>query len=255
MANQRLQGKVVIVVGGATGIGAAAALKLSEAGAAVVIGDINVEGAGKVIAQINRGGGRAKAVSCDISDEEAVATLIKETVDSYGGLDGIHVNAADLSIVAEDSDALSIPMEIFDRTMAVDLRGHLLCTRHALPELLKRGGGALVYTSSDAAFMGEPIRLAYGVAKAGINALMRHVASRWGKEGIRANSISPGLVLTETATAVLAEEERNLLAQATRSRRLGKPEDIAGAVVFLMSQEGEWINGQTISVNGGILLR
>jgi NAD(P)-dependent dehydrogenase (short-subunit alcohol dehydrogenase family) len=194
-------------------------------------------------------------VKCDISDEPSVAALVKATVDSYGGLDGIHVNAADLSIIAEDADALSIRMEIFDRTLAVDLRGHLLCTRHALPELLKRGGGAVVYTSSDSAFMGEPIRVAYGVAKAGINALMRHVASRWGKEGIRANSIAPGFVLTEAGTANVAEEERKLLTQATRSWRLGKPEDIAGAVVFLMSQEGEWINGQTISVNGGILLR
>jgi NAD(P)-dependent dehydrogenase (short-subunit alcohol dehydrogenase family) len=255
MADERLQGKVVIVAGGATGIGAATALKLSEAGAAVVIGDVNLEGAEKVIAQINRDGGRAKAVKCDISDEESVAALVKATVDSYGGLDGIHVNAADLSIIAEDGDALSIPMEIFDRTMEVDLRGHLLCTRHALPELLKMGGGALVYTSSDAAFMGEPIRLAYGVAKAGINALMRHVASRWGKEGIRAKSIAPGFVLTETATAVVVGEERRLLAEATRSSRLGKPEDIAGTVVFLMSEQGEWINGQTISVNGGILLR
>ena len=255
MADQRLQGKVLIVAGGATGIGAATALKLSEAGAAVVIGDINVDGAAKVVAQINRGGGRAKAVSCDISDEKSVAAMVKAAVDSYGGLDGIHINAADISIIALDTDALTIPMEIFDRTMAVDLRGHLLCTRYALPELLKRGGGALVYTSSDAAFMGEPIRIAYGVAKAGINALMRHVASRWGKEGIRANSIAPGFVLTEAAQANVGEEERKLLEQATRSTRLGKPEDIAGAVVFLMSQEGEWINGQVISVNGGILLR
>jgi NAD(P)-dependent dehydrogenase (short-subunit alcohol dehydrogenase family) len=254
MADQRMQGKVAIVAGGATGIGAAT-LKLSEAGASVVIGDINLEGAESVVARINRGGGRAKAVKCDISDEPSVAALVKATVDSYGGLDGIHVNAADLSIIAEDADALSIRMEIFDRTLAVDLRGHLLCTRHALPELLKRGGGAVVYTSSDSAFMGEPIRVAYGVAKAGINALMRHVASRWGKEGIRANSIAPGFVLTEAGTANVAEEERKLLTQATRSWRLGKPEDIAGAVVFLMSQEGEWINGQTISVNGGILLR
>lgn len=255
MADQRLGGKVIIVAGGATGIGAATALKLSQAGAAVVIGDVNLEGARKVIAQIDRDGGQARAVNCDISDDQAVAALIKSTVDWYGGLDGIHINAADLSIIGEDGDALSIPMEIFDRTIAVDLRGHLLCTRHALPALLKRGGGALVYTSSDAAFMGEPIRLAYGVAKAGINALMRHVASRWGKQGIRANSIAPGFVLTETATASIGEEERKLLGEATRSRRLGQPEDIAGAVVFLMSQEGEWINGQTISVNGGILLR
>jgi NAD(P)-dependent dehydrogenase (short-subunit alcohol dehydrogenase family) len=255
MADQRLRGKVIIVAGGATGIGAATALKLSQAGAAVVIGDVNLEGAEKVIAQINGGGGQARAMHCDISDDRSVAALIKSTVDWYGALDGIHINAADLSIIGEDGDALSVPMEIFDRTIAVDLRGHLLCTRHALPVLLKRGGGALVYTSSDAAFMGEPIRLAYGVAKAGINALMRHVASRWGKQGIRANSIAPGFVLTETATASIGEEERKLLGEATRSRRLGKPEDIAGAVVFLMSDEGEWINGQTISVNGGILLR
>ena len=255
MADQKLSGKVVIVAGGATGIGAATALKLSEAGATVVIGDINLDGAERVAAQINGADGRAKAVRCDIGDEQSVAALVRAAVDSYGGLDGIHVNAADLSIIGEDSDVLSIPLEIFDRTIAIDLRGHLLCTRHALPELLKRGGGALVYTSSDAAFMGEPIRVAYAVAKAGINALMRHVASRWGKEGIRSNSISPGLVLTETAAANVPEEEKKLLTQRTRSRRLGKPEDIAGMVVFLMSPEGEWINGQVISVNGGITLR
>jgi len=255
MANQRLDGKVIIVAGGATGIGAATALKLSQAGAAVIIGDVNLQGAENVAAQINRGGGRALAVNCDISNDQSVAAMVKAAADSWGGLDGIHINAADLSIIAEDTDALSIPMNIFDRTLAVDLRGHLLCTRHALPQLLKRGGGALIYTSSDAAFMGEPIRLAYGVAKAGINALMRHVASRWGKQGIRANAVSPGFILTETATANVGEQERKLLSEATRSPRLGKPEDIAGAVVFLMSQEGEWINGQTISVNGGILLR
>ncbi len=118
-----MQRKGLLWLGGATGIGAATALKLSEAGDAVVIGDINLEGAEKVIAQINRSGGRAKAVNCDISDEKSVAALIKATVDSYGGLDGIRVNAADLSIIAEDGDALSIPMKIFDRTMGVDLRG------------------------------------------------------------------------------------------------------------------------------------
>ncbi len=255
MADQRLHGKVIIVAGGATGIGAATARKLAQAGAAVVIGDVNLQEAENVAAQIDRGGGRALAVNCDISDDQSVAAMVKAAVDSWGGLDGIHINAADLSIIAEDTDALSIPMNIFDRTLAVDLRGHLLCTRHALPQLLKQGGGALVYTSSDAAFMGEPIRLAYGVAKAGINALMRHVASRWGKQGIRANAISPGFILTETATANVGEPDRKLLSEATRSPRLGKPEDIAGAVVFLMSEEGEWINGQTISVNGGILLR
>jgi NAD(P)-dependent dehydrogenase (short-subunit alcohol dehydrogenase family) len=250
-----LSGKVATVAGGATGIGAATALRLAAEGATVVVGDINSAGAESVAGQIAARGGTAMAVRFDVSDDRSVANLVAAAVESYGGLDIMHANAADLSLCARDSDAVDISLEIFDRTIAVDLRGHLLCTRHAIPALLKRGGGSMIYTSSGAAYVGEPVRVAYAIAKAGITALMRHVASRWGKEGIRANAIAPGFVLTEGAKAQVPEERRREMLEKGRSTRLGESDDIAAMVAMLASDDGEWINGQVISVDGGITMR
>ncbi|HEU4324116.1 MAG TPA: glucose 1-dehydrogenase [Roseiflexaceae bacterium] len=249
-----LTNKVAVIAGGGSGIGAATARRLAEEGARVVVGDINAENADRVARQIGEAGGQAISVQFDISDDASVAALVAAAVETYGGLDLLHANAADLGIVFQDLDALTVPLEIFDRTIAVNLRGHLLCTRHALPALLKRGGGAIVYTSSAAAFIGEPERVAYGVSKSGINALMRNVASRWGKQGIRANALAPGFVLTETASQAPEEMLAGFLAM-TRSPRLGSPSDIAALVAFLASDDGAWINGQVISIDGGAVLR
>jgi NAD(P)-dependent dehydrogenase (short-subunit alcohol dehydrogenase family) len=216
-----------------------------------MIGDINRHLAEATAARIAAAGGSAASTYCDIGDDASVAALVKATVDRYGGLDLIHINAADLSIIGQDLDVLDVSMEIFDRTIAIDLRGHVLCTRHALPEMLKRGGGAIVYTTSGAAFIGEPTRVSYAVAKNGLHALMRHVAARWGKEGIRANAVSPGLVMSETALANLSAEQQASQLADTHSPRLGKPSDLANAVAFLMSDDGEWVNGQVLVVDGG----
>jgi NAD(P)-dependent dehydrogenase (short-subunit alcohol dehydrogenase family) len=254
MDMDRLTGKIAIVAGGATGIGAATAERLASEGASVVVADIDARQAEATAARIAAGGGTASAIHCDIGNEASVAAMVQAAVDRHGALDAIHINAADLSIIGQDLDVLTVSMEIFDRTIAVDLRGHVLCTRHALPELLKRGGGAIVYTTSGAAFIGETTRVSYAVAKNGLHALMRHVASRWGKEGIRANAVSPGLVLSATAQSHMsADLLASNLAEA-RSARLGKPSDIAGAVAFLVSGDGEWVNGQVMVVDGGRLL-
>jgi NAD(P)-dependent dehydrogenase (short-subunit alcohol dehydrogenase family) len=250
-----LKGKVAIVAGGATGIGAATAERLAEHGARIVVGDINIAGAEALVARINASGGEARAVRFDISDDESVGALVAAAVETYGGLDAIHVNAADLSLCAKDPDVLALDLAIFDRTIAINLRGHLLCTRHAVPELLKRGGGSIVYTSSGAAFVGEAERVSYAISKAGINALMRHVASRWGKENIRSNAIAPGLVLTDGAKSNIPPDVQAMLIQQGRSPRLGVPTDIAAMAVYLMSDDGVWINGQVISVDGGITMR
>src|SRR5687768_12684362 len=243
-----MTGKVFVVAGGGSGIGEATAQTLARHGARVVVGDHRPGPAHEVARQITASGCEASAQAFDITDETSVRALIASAVDRYGGLDGIHVNAADL-------DAVDVPLEIYDRTLAVNLRGHLLCTRHAMPALLARGGGALVYTSSGAAFMGEPSRVAYAMAKSGLHALLRHVASRWGKQGIRANAVAPGLVMTETVRRAMSEEACAQVLAITRSPRLGTPEDIAAAVAFLLSDEAEWINGEVISVDGGVTLR
>ena len=250
-----LKGKIAVIVGAATGIGKATAIRLAEEGVSLALGDINVAGIEAVAAQINETGGKVVATRCDIADDASVKALVDLAVKTYGGIDFMHANAADLKAVLSDTNAVDVPLEIFDRTIAVNLRGHLLCTRHAIPQFQKRGGGAIVYTSSAASYAGEPERVAYGVSKSGLNALMRHVASRWGKEGIRANAIAPGFVLTEGAKAQVPQERRQEMIEKGRSIRLGESEDIAAMVAMLASGDGEWINGQVISVDGGITMR
>jgi NAD(P)-dependent dehydrogenase (short-subunit alcohol dehydrogenase family) len=252
-----LTGKIAVVAGGAGGIGSATSRRLAEEGAIVVVADLDGDAAADIAAQIVGQGGQAIPVAFDISDEASVAGVIATAVEAFGGLDLLHANAADLSpgTIGQDSDAVEIDLDVFDRTMEVNLRGHLLCARHAIPELQKRGGGALVFTSSAASFMGEPLRPSYAMAKSGINALVRHIASRWGKEGIRANAVAPGLVLTRAMREDRDPAFRERVLEITRSRRLGTPEDIAAMVAFLGSDDGEWINGQVISVDGGTTLR
>ena len=252
-----LQGKAVMVAGGAGGIGRATSIRLGAEGALVAVADLNAPAAEAVAARINEDGGRAVSMAVDIGDEDTVASAVRAAVDAFGGLDAVHVNAADLSAetVLRDSNVVDIDLEVFDRTIRTGLRGHLLCARHAIPELAKREGGALVFTSSAASFVGEPERPAYAMAKSGINALVRHIASRWGRGGIRANAVAPGLVLTDTVSEALDPSFRAGALRNTRSPRLGRPEDIAAMVAFLMSDDGEWINGQVISVDGGATLR
>jgi NAD(P)-dependent dehydrogenase (short-subunit alcohol dehydrogenase family) len=252
---RRLQGRRIVVIGAARGIGAATARRLADEGAAVVIGDVDAEGAEAVAASIVAAGGEAWAHRCDIADDISVQRLMRFVGERCGGLDGMHVNAADMHALQSDTDALDVSLDVFDRTLAVNLRGHLLCTRHALPLLLQQGGGAIVYTSSGAADFGEPTRVSYAVSKSGLHALMRHVATRWGKSGVRANAIAPGLVITEQLRDHFPEEARQATLALTRSPRLGESEDIAAMVAMLMSDDGAWITGQVIGVDGGAMLR
>lgn len=252
---QRLANKVIVVAGGGSGIGAATAVRLAQEGATVVVGDLAADNAATVAHRINANGGRALGVQFDISDEASVAALVSAAVDTFGGLDALHANAADMAAILRDTNAVDVPLDIFDRTIAVNLRGYLLCTRYAVPALLRRGGGALVYTTSAAAFLGEPERVCYGISKGAIHALMHHVASAWGKQGIRANAVAPGLVLTENIRDHMPAQFKADVLGLGRSPRLGEMKDIAAAVALLVSDDGEWINGQVISVDGGATLR
>lgn len=254
----RLTGRRIIVFGSATGIGAATVKRLVEEGAMVCAADINVEGATRAATEA---GGETFAVHVDIADEASVAKAVDAAVDRFGGLDGAHINAADLRVIMDDSDALAMDLAVFDRTVAVNLRGHLLCTRAVLPHLLKNEASAIVYTSSGSAHGAEPTRPSYAMTKAGLNALMRHVAARWGKEGVTANVLAPGFTVTgEMKVQMEANaQEANKWAQHFMARtphtRLGEPEDHAGVVAMLLSDDGRWINGAVIDVNGGSLMR
>jgi NAD(P)-dependent dehydrogenase (short-subunit alcohol dehydrogenase family) len=252
----RLNNQAILVIGAATGIGAATAERLCAEGARVCVADLDFAGAQQVAKRLQDAGSTAFAAQVDIADEASVNAMMGEAVARLGGLDGCHVNAADMGAIFMDSDALEVDLAIFDRLIAVNLRGHLLCTRAALPHLLASERGAIVYTSSAASVAGEPERPSYAAAKAGVNALMRHVASKWGKRGLTANCVAPGFVMTPemiAAGTVPPQFIEQCLAQV-RSPRLGAVEDIAAMVAMLLSQDGRWINGQVLHVNGGTLL-
>lgn len=252
----RLLDRAVIVVGAGTGIGAATVERLCTEGARVCVADVNLAAAQAMADRMNEAGYEAHALEVDITDEDAVNACFADAVTKLGRLDGAHINAADLRMIFLDSDALSLDLATFDRTLAVNLRGHLLCTRAALPHLLESRHGAIVYTSSGASISGEPERPSYAASKGGLNALMRHVASKWGKQGLTANCVAPGFVMTPemiAGGAVPPDWIDHCIAQ-TRSTRLGKVEDIAAMVALLLSEDGRWINGQVIQVNGGALL-
>jgi NAD(P)-dependent dehydrogenase (short-subunit alcohol dehydrogenase family) len=254
----RLKDRRIIVFGSASGIGSATARRLAEEGAKVCVADINLAGAEAVAAEA---GPNAFAVHVDISDEASVKAAVATAVAHLGGLDGAHINAADLRVIMEDTDALTVDLAVFDRTVAVNLRGHLLCTRAVLPHLLKNAESAIVYTSSGSAHGAEPTRPSYAMTKAGINALMRHVAARWGKEGVTANVLAPGFTVTgEMKVSMEANaEEAMKWAKFYRDRtphtRLGEAEDHAAVVAMLLSDDGRWINGAIIDVNGGSMMR
>jgi len=249
-----LDAKVAVIAGGGAGIGAASAERLAREGCRVVVGDYVAENATAVAKRINAAGGEAIGVEFDQSDDASVKALMDTAVAKYGRLDFLHANAADMTTILHDTDVLTVPLEVYDRTIAVNQRGYLLCTRHALPHIAL-AKGAIVYTSSGAAFAGEPIRVAYAMSKAAVNALMRHVASRWGKHGVRANSIAPGFVYTETNRNSLPPGFAEGMLKHARTPRIGETRDIAAMVAMLFSEDGEWINGQTIGVDGGALLR
>lgn len=251
---QGLAGKSLLVAGGASGIGKATALRLAREGARVVVADVRVEGAKAVADTIRAGGGDAQAVAFDLADEPSIMAMVDFTCTAFGGLDGIHINAADLTLVASDTTAVDVDMALFDRTIQLNLRGHLLCARYAIPRLLERGGGAVVFTSSNDALSGPASRVSYAASKSGINAIMRHVASTWGSQGVRSNAVLPGLIETETVRESLTGDARAAFIAELRSPRLGRPEDIAALVAFLLSDDGAWMQGQAIAMNGGSLL-
>jgi NAD(P)-dependent dehydrogenase (short-subunit alcohol dehydrogenase family) len=252
---RRLDGKTILVVGGG-GIGGGLARRFAAEGANVVLGDIALEPASELVKEIMAAGGSAIATQIDGTDESCVARVVQLACDTFGGLDGMHVNFATFVDGGQDVGVLELPLGDFDETIRINLRGYYLCTRAALPVILKRGGGSIVYTSSPAASKGEPTRVAYAISKAGVQALMRHVASRYGAKGIRANCISPGATIHERLEHELDPEMKKwLYSLALIESRLGRPEDIAAMSALLMSDEGSYITGQVISVDGGTTMR
>lgn len=251
----RLAGRVAIVTGAASGIGRATAIALADAGAAVLAADLNSAGAEAVAEAISAAGGQAKAQQVDVGDEASVAAMVDSAVGRFGGLDLLHNNAADSSpeLMSRDGAIAELEAEVWDRTMRINLRGPMLGCKFAIPRLIERGGGVIVNTSSASGLVGDDTRAAYSASKAGLQSLTQSVATQYGKAGIRCNAIAPGVIETPALAANVPEEIVAVYANNTLTPRLGRPEDIAAAVVFLASDDAAFITGQVLSVDGGLL--
>ncbi len=247
----RLDGKIAIITGAASGIGKATAQRVAAEGARTVIADLNAAGAKEVADAIAAAGGEAIAVTVDMGDNDAVRAMVQAAVTAYGGLDILHNNAAATRLAAtEDLPVSSADPAVWDMTMQVNLRGALVAIQAAVPHMIARGGGSVINTASGAALAGDLGHPAYGASKAALITLTEYVATEFGKQGVRCNAISPGFILIPGKPgreAVAATMLRHSL-----TPRLGTPEDIAALVVFLASDESAFITGQNICVDGGM---
>jgi NAD(P)-dependent dehydrogenase (short-subunit alcohol dehydrogenase family) len=254
-----LSEKIAIVAGGGQGIGAATARRLAGEGSKVVVGDLHLERAQQVVEEIVADGGTAVASQFDLTDDASVKRLVRHAVETYGGVDLLANVGANLGRGSSyengdlKADIVTLETDVWEETMHINLRGYLFTGRHAIPEMIKRGGGAIVNMSSLAAVMAMPVALAYSVSKAGIEALTRHIVARFTSDGIRANAVAPGLVLTPSGRVPI-EDGRLTEANISPMGRAGKPEEIAALICFLLSTECEYITGQVIAVNGGAYL-
>ena len=251
----RLEGKVILVAG-AGGIGGGLAGRYAAEGAQVVLGDISAASAEEVVSEIKQNGGQAIAVRLDGASEQSVEDAVAACRKTFGGLDGLHANFACFADSNPQTSILDLPLSVYDEVQRVNARGFYLCTRAALPELIKRGGGAIVYTSSAAAYNSGPAQVAYAMSKAAGHALMRHVANRFGAQGIRANALAPALTLHPKIEALLPPHVIDWAkAGAAIKSRVGRPEDIAAMGALLLSDEGSYITGQVICIDGGTIMR
>jgi NAD(P)-dependent dehydrogenase (short-subunit alcohol dehydrogenase family) len=247
-----LRDRAFIVAGGATGIGAGTAKRLAEEGAFVTVGDINISGAAVTVAEIAESGGRAIAVEFDLADESSVQELVKKTIAEFGSLQGLYNVGADLSDenIGRDFTLLDTDMDVWRRTMDVNLLGYVRTCRAVIPHLVEQGRGSIVNTSSGGSLGTDPLHVAYNASKAAINQLTRHVANNWGGKGIRCNCVMPGLVTSDTQERQGKKDMREMFIQAARTTRLGDPQDLAAVTAFLLSDDAEWINGQTWYIGG-----
>ena len=249
---KRLSGKVAVVTGGASGIGAATCKRLVHEGAQVAIGDVDGD---RAQALANELGDAALAVRFDAGDVASVEALIAATVGRFGRLDILHNNAAIMAneFIRQDNNPVDIDFAVWDRTFEVNVRGYVAGCKYAIPHMLKAGAGAIVMTASGSGHRGDLANIAYGSSKAAVMSFARYVATIYGKQGIRCNTISPGLIRTEGGQKNVHGEMVRVMANNTLTPRLGLPEDIAAAVAFLVSDDGAFVTGQDISVDGGML--
>lgn len=249
-----LTGKVAIVTGASAGIGRAAAFALAAEGASVVIADVDIDRGEQAAREISHKGGTAVFIRADVSDDASVAALVAETVARFGGLDVAFNNAG---IEGETAPTAECTPDNWQRTIAVNLTGTWQCMRHEIPQMLRRGGGAIVNMSSVAGLVGFASIPAYTASKHGVAGLTKAAALEYADQHIRVNAVCPGVIDTEMVdrfTGGQPDAQAALLATEPVGR-LGQPEEIADAVVWLCSDRSSFVTGQAIAVDGGFVAR
>ena len=254
----KLKDKVALVTGAASGIGKATAINFAREGAAVLCADVNAPGAEAVARQIADTGGQAASVKADVAVEADVQEMVAQTVARWGRLDVLYNNAG----IGFGMPVTQLPVEEWDRLMGINLRGVYLGCKHAIPEMLKNGGGAIVSTASDAGLRGSAYLSAYCASKGGVVLLTKSLAVEWAGQGIRINCVCPGVIQTpildpfiaqmQQLTGTSVEDQWRRMGSMHPLGRVGQPEEVAKAVTFLASDEASFITGVALPVDGGI---
>jgi NAD(P)-dependent dehydrogenase (short-subunit alcohol dehydrogenase family) len=247
----RLADKVVIVTGGGRGIGRAYSLGLAAEGARVVVADI--ADPGPVVKEIEARGGQGLGVGCDVARVDDTQDLATRTLDRFGRIDVLINNAAIYGTLKRRS-FMEIPVEEWDRVMAVNLRGLFLCARAVFPTMKAQGKGKIINIASSTFFKGVPDFIHYTTSKGGVVGFTRSLARELGDFGIRVNAIAPGFTLSGENEKNASEEQKAANIRMRMLKRAQVPEDLVGTVVFLASDDSDFITGQTIAVDGGAIV-
>ena len=246
----RLQGKVAIITGGSSGLGRVGAELFAREGAQIVIADV-VDG-DEVVDAIDAAGGEATFVRCDASDEGSVEAAVQHAVETFGGLHILYNNAG--VMLSDDDGPTNTSVDVYQKTMDINVKGTLLGCRYAIPAMLASGGGSIVNVASFVAHMGAATpQVAYTASKGAVLAMTREIAVIYARQGIRANSLCPGPIMTPMLAKFLSDDaKRNRRLVHIPMGRFGDPIEIANGALFLASDESSWMTGQSLIIDGGI---
>jgi NAD(P)-dependent dehydrogenase (short-subunit alcohol dehydrogenase family) len=249
-----LTGRVALVTGGGSGIGAATAQLLAQHGAEVAVTDLNAEAAGELAKEIAEAGGKAVGYGLDVGSDDAWRDIVARVTADLGAITILHGNAAPTAgaVMSRDLDVLSAEVEVWDLLYSVVMRGNMLGSKHILPGMIAAGGGSIVFTTSIKGRIGSRLRTGYSATKAGLEQFVRMVATEYGPQGIRCNAVAPGIIVTPSTSQTVPGERLRRLLQAQLVPRYGKAEDIARAVLFLASDASSFVTAQTLVVDGGM---
>lgn len=245
----RLTGKVALVTGGGGGIGRSTAIRFAKEGAKVTVADIDSLGGEETVSLIKENGGEAIFIKTDVKDAKQVSEAVSTTVSSFGGL---HILFNNAGIANSEVRSVDLDEEEWDRVIDINLKGVFLGIKYAVPELIKSGGGSIINTSSLLGLKGKKYQAAYNASKAGVVLLTQNAALEYGKKNIRVNAIAPGVIDTNIIESWRHDERKwPIISRANALGRIGNPDEVANAVLFLASDEASFITGATLSVDGG----